>query len=410
MPAIKIYTLLFGLCTACSSIVQAQNNSSLINKDFTKDFTINDTLYKEPFIDVDEWRDSPVRHRYVHGGFKGTEARFSFYFPPKEKYQGHFFQYITPFPDNENLSQGASGEEDKIGFSITHGAYFIETNEGGRIDFSKPTAGDPTIGAYRVNAASAQFSKVVAAQIYGGKRPFGYAFGGSGGAYRTVGGIENTEGVWDGVVPYVLGSPMAIPSVFTVRMHAMRVLHNKFPQIIDAMEPGGSGDPYAGLNSEEREALQEVTRMGFPLQSWYGYKNMGIHGFLVLYQGVVRADPTYFKQDFWNKPGYLGANPSASLIKARIQQVSRIKTGISADKASGLGLVKPMSPTERGTADAAWKAIGGVEGTMPVAFQLQDALPNIEFLGGDLIILSGAAAGKTLQITKIAEDKVVLGP
>ena len=155
---------------------------------------------------------------------KGTDARFSFYFPPKEKYQGRFFQYITPFPDNENLSQGASGEEDKIGFSIAHGAYFIETNEGGRIDFSKPTAGDPTIGAYRVNAASAQFSRVIAAQIYGGKRPYGYAFGGSGGAYRTVGGIENTEGVWDGAVPYVLGSPMAIPNVFTVRMYAMRVL------------------------------------------------------------------------------------------------------------------------------------------------------------------------------------------
>ena len=67
-------------------------------------------------------------------------------------------------------------------------------------------------------------------QIYGGKRPYGYGFGGSGGAYRTVGGIENTEGVWDGVVPYVLGSPMAIPNVFTVRMYAMRVLHDKLPK------------------------------------------------------------------------------------------------------------------------------------------------------------------------------------
>jgi hypothetical protein len=38
-------------------------------------------------------------------GFKGTDTRFSFYFPSKEKYEGHFFQYITPVPDNENLSQ-----------------------------------------------------------------------------------------------------------------------------------------------------------------------------------------------------------------------------------------------------------------------------------------------------------------
>ena len=410
MSSSKFHFIFICLFVGISIKMQAQNNLVQSSEDLAKNFMTKDTLFKEPYIDKDEWRDTPVRYRYVHGGFKGTEARFSFYFPPKENYKGHFFQYITPFPDNENLSQGATGEEDRIGFSIKHGAYFIETNEGGRIDFSKPTADDPTIGAYRVNAAAAQFSRVVASIICGGKRPYGYAFGGSGGAYRTVGGIENTEGVWDGAVPYVLGSPMAIPNVFTVRMYAMRVLHDKFPQIIDALEPGGSGDPYTGLNDEEKEALHEVTKMGFPPQSWYGYKNMGIHGFLVLYQGVVMADPTYFKEDFWNKPGYLGFNPPPSLLKARIQQRSTIKTGIAADKAANLGLVKPMSPTERGTADAAWKAIGGVEGAMPVAFQLQDMLPDINFMGGDLIIKGGAAAGKTLQITKITGDKVVLGP
>ena len=69
-----------------------------------------------------------------------------------------------------------------------------------------------------------------------------------------------------------------------------------------------------------------------------------------------------------------------------------------------------MSAQERGTADAAWKSMGGTEGTMPVAFQLEDQLPDIDFLGGDLIIKSGAAAGKTLQLTKISGDKVVLGP
>src|SRR3954467_2914949 len=202
--------LLLNLFLIYSSILQAQNNLPQLSNELAKSFVTKDTVFKEPYVDVDEWRDKPVRHRDGHGGFKGSEARFSFYFPPKEKYQGRFFQYITPFPDNENLSQGASGEEDKIGFSVSHGAYFIETNEGGRIDFSKPMAADPTIGAYRMNAAAAEFSRVLAKEIYGGNRPFGYCFGGSGGAYRTVGGIENTQGVWDGAVPYVLGSPEAI--------------------------------------------------------------------------------------------------------------------------------------------------------------------------------------------------------
>lgn len=369
-----------------------------------------DPLFKEPYVDTDEWRDSPVRHRYVHGGFKGTDTRFSFYFPPKEQYQGRFFQYITPVPDSETLSQGASGEEDKIGFSIASGAYFVETNGGGSTGVGRPGGGtEPTIGAYRANAASAQYSRVIAARIYGQHRPFGYAFGGSGGAYRTIGGIENTEGVWDGVVPYVVGSPMAIPNVFTVRMHAMRVLKGKFPQIIDALEPGGSGDMYAGLNTEEKEALREVTRLGFPPKSWFGYKTMGVHGFVAVYQGIVMADKQYFDNDFWKVPGYLGANPPASLLKARLQKTSKIKKGIPEDEAVKMGLMEPMSGRERGTADLAWKSLGQVEGTMPVAFQLEDVLPDIDFLGGDLIIKTGAAAGKTLQLRQISGDKVILG-
>jgi hypothetical protein len=32
--------------------------------------------------------------------------------------------------------------------------------------------------------------------------------------------------------------------------HAMRLLKDKFPQIVDAVDAGGSGDPYAGLNAE----------------------------------------------------------------------------------------------------------------------------------------------------------------
>jgi hypothetical protein len=226
--------------------------------------SMTDTLFNDPYIDVDEWRDTPVRHRYVHGGFKGTETRFSYYFPPKDKYAGRFFQYITPVPDSEKLSQGTQGEEDRIGFAIASGAYFIETNGGGPAGGSMPGGGvDPTVAAYRANAAAAQYSRVMAQTFYGSKRPYGYAFGGSGGAYRTIGGIENTVDVWDGVVPYVAGSPMAIPNVFTVRMHAMRILEDKFPQIVDSLNAGGGRDMYAGLNEAFDSLIRQfVSRSG----------------------------------------------------------------------------------------------------------------------------------------------------
>ena len=373
--------------------------------------------FRTPYIDLDEWRETPVRHRYVHGGFEGTDTRFSFYFPPKEQYQGRFFQYITPVPDSETLSQGFSGEACKISFSIDSGAYFIETNGGGsgateetapQADPNLPQA-DPTIGAYRANAAVAMYSREVALEMYGGSRPYGYAFGGSGGGFRTIGGIENTEGVWDGAVPYVIGSPMSIPNVFSVRMHAMRVLQDKFPQIIDALEPGGSGDMYAGLNAEEQEALLEVTRMGFPPKSWFGYKTMGVHAFTVLYLSMLMIDPQYFK-DFWTVPGYLGADAPESFQKSRIQHTSTVKALITAGQAHEMGITLAHLPGQaRGTADMAWQQLEAKGQELPVAFQLADTAPDIDFLGGDLFVASGDAAGQMLSLRGLEGDLVILG-
>jgi len=130
------------------------------------DTSARDTLFAQPYTDVDEWRDTPVRHRYVHGGFKGAETRFSFYFPPAAQYQRRFFQHITPVPDNENLAQRAPlGEENKIGFSIASGAYFVETNGGGTFAPGQAKGVDPPITAFRANAAAAQYSRVIAAKI-----------------------------------------------------------------------------------------------------------------------------------------------------------------------------------------------------------------------------------------------------
>ncbi len=68
--------------------------------------------------------------------------------------------------------------------------------------------------------------------------------------------------------------------------------------------------------------------------------------FLAVYQGMVMADPNYFKNDFWNAPGYMGTNPPASLLKARIQKVSKIKIGIPAHDAVTMGLVPPEQATK----------------------------------------------------------------
>ena len=351
-----------------------------------------DPMFKEPFIDVDEWREKPIHHRYVHGGFKGTDARFSFYFPSKERYQGRFFQHITPAPGGENLEQHATGIEDQISFAIESGGYFIETNEGGPAAMM-----NPAVSGYRVNAAAARYSKVLAAEMYGPHRTYGYAWAGSGGAFKTISGFENTD-AWDGVVPYVIGSPMAIPSVFTVRNLAMRVLWDKFPSILDALEPGGSGDMYQGLDDEQKDVLREVTRMGFPPTAWFDYKTLGEGAFPILFNLVRAQDPTYFKSDFWTVPGYVGSNPPKSLQQARVQlktRVSKVVSTGSADKPAGA----------RGGVDTAWNQF---QGQAPVVFEVEN-VPAKPLNDAFLLILSGEGAGKDLAISKIVGNTVVPG-
>jgi hypothetical protein len=277
-----------------------------------------DPEYNEPFIEVDEERSEPVPHRYVNGGFKGTAARFSFYFPPAGQYQGRFFHNtypmavtsdIGPFPIQFEVAVG------DLGFTLESGAYYVQTNNGGLF---RAVGVDPAIAAYRVNAAAAKYSREVAARIYGEHRPFGYLFGGSGGAYQTMGAAESTSGVWDGFVPFVPGCNHAIPSMFTVRMHALRVLRrrNRFPGIVDALEPGGGGDPWAELNEEEAAAFREATLMGFPLRGWYDHEKM-TSGYFANISGMIPAmDPSYV-EDFWSKPGYLGADPGAAIRQDR---------------------------------------------------------------------------------------------
>lgn len=406
-PTLKLLVCFTLLISSCSLVFG--NEKATSKNELSKTGILLDSLFREPYIDVDEWRDSPVRHRYVHGGFKGTENRFCFYFPAKEYYQGRFYQYITPIPDSETLSQGAEGEGDKIGFSITSGAYFVETNGGGKVTPGMPGMGDPSVGAYRANAASAQYSREVAAKMYGDHRPFGYSFGGSGGAFRTIGGMENTEGVWDGAVPYVIGSPMAIPNVFSIRMHAMRILKDKFPLITDALEPGGSGDIYAGLNEEEHQALTEATKMGFPPKAWFAYETMGIQAFGVLYQSMVGVDPAYF-EEFWTKPGYFGFDHPESFESDRIQHEAKISKIITKAEAMKMGLgVDAMAGEAKGTADAAWQSLNEKEAAIPVAFQLDSKMPDVDFLGGDLVIKTGDAAGKKLTLREIEDDMVIIG-
>lgn len=332
----------------------------------------SDVIFKDPVIEMNELRTEPVPHRYVHGGFRGQHARFSFYFPRAEQYGGRFFHNtyplavtsdIAPFPIDFGVSTG------DLGFTFASGAYYVQTNNGGAFR----SGADPAIAAYLANAAAAEFSRTIAADLYGAHRPFGYLFGGSGGAYQTIGAAEHTRGVWDGFMPFVLGCNNAVPSLWAVRLHALRVLRRrgKWPAVMDAINPGGSGDMLAGLDDEERAALIEVTRMGYPPRGWYNHETLH-HGYFDDVFGVVAAlDPTY-AEDFWSKPGYLGADAASSIHADRFAFETAIR-----EVSTGQPFGAVLSST-----------------------------PERDLVGTHLRAISGAVAGEPLHIAKSDGDRV----
>ncbi len=357
---------------------------------------IDDPYFSQPYIDEEGWRDMPVRHYFVHGGFRNTEkmgweVQFCFYFPEKEKYEGRFYQYLSPAPENERASESLSGEEDRILFSLTHGAYYVISNQGGMV------MGDGQ-RLYTSSANCAMFSRQVAQRVYGYEhRPYGYVYGGSGGSFKTMGCIEATTDVWDGAVPYVLANPMATPNVFCPRVRVMRLLgQDGMAKVMDAMEPGGDGDIYKGLDAHQREALEEATKMGFPKRAWFCAPFMGDGSLMVLAPNLYFMTPTYFK-DFWEKPGFAGSDPTSSEYKARIHFTAKVKA---------LHYPAPKENNEVYTSvDNSWfNTLMHSDSTPLIELDADPDTANFEHCR--IRILSGAAQGKEEPIEGV-KDRIV---
>lgn len=268
-----------------------------------------DPSHGEPVIESETDRAEPVPHHRVSGHFAGSGKKFTFAYPPKELWEGRFFQSVYPLIDEKP-------GDDVLRFASASGGYVVQTNGG---------------GGYKVDAAAAKFAKVVAARYYGSpQRIYGYIWGGSGGSYQTIAAMENTVGVWDGAVPFIVGDPTSIPNNFFARALARLVLQDKASLIADAVSPGGSGDPRGGLDEAEQEVLSEVTKLGVPLRAWGDYEYvlglndpMGLLGFATQ---IKTMDPTY-ADDFWTRPGYLGTEDSElgrRIRAAKIDHVARI--------------------------------------------------------------------------------------
>ncbi|PLB55900.1 hypothetical protein P170DRAFT_471295 [Aspergillus steynii IBT 23096] len=272
-----------------------------------------DAEYSTPVIDSETDEASPQAHRRVSGHFNGTDIRFNVYLQPQAQWDGRFFQLVYPTQD-ENAT------EHTIGLGIESGAYTVQVTG---------TQG------YRADAAAAKFSRTLATKYYNvseSRHIYGYIYGGSGGSFQTIAAMENTQGVWDGGVPIVQAVPVSLVLNYGVRQLGAFVLENKASQVIDAIRPGGSGNPHEGLNEMQKDVLHEVTLMGMPLAAWEDY-DTALNGSNLIALGALARDmdPSYV-DDFWSLPGYVGTDESdlgelfrAALINitATVEEVER---------------------------------------------------------------------------------------
>jgi hypothetical protein len=352
--------------------------------------------FGEPFIDIDEERDTPRPHRYVHGGFKGTHTLFSLYLPPPELYRGRMFQF---------LSGGAGGDENAltspfgmVGWAFDTvfdelGGFLVESNQGHFGDEGNTgVSGD--LELFAASAEAGLFAKAFAAEAYGEGPHHSYVWGGSGGGLRSTTCIENRPDVWDGAVPFVIGEASGSSLSLTLAYWWL-YCRDKRAAIIDATEPGGSGDPFATLDDEERRALATVYRGGWnrgaESQLWASASWMfGL-------TGLKANDPAYF-DDFWSRPGYLGHDHPEQLAKLLVEQhckVTRVKQGPD-------GPGQMWLPQFAGLGGASER--GNAYGVAVDADLGED--PNRVYMAR-ATMLTGAAAGRQVYVAR--EDDLLVG-
>jgi Tannase and feruloyl esterase len=380
-------------------------------------YTVTDPHFGTPFLDVDEERDHPSPHRFLEGGFEGTDTRWAFYFPPKEFYQGRMFQPLEGGNGGHVVTFGGGvlGEMfQRIALSARLGGYMVESNQGHVGDDFDPKAGeDPTIYGHRASAEAARLSKHVAAQVYGSAPHHSYVWGGSGGGRRSPLCLENAPDVWDGCMPSTsggeiaehgntkrvkAGSIMSFGQMFNVQ----RLLgKDKIIGLAERMAPGGSGNPFDGLDTHQREELASLYRQGFTRGNEFMISEpMGqMWLWTSLADELYEEDPEYF-ENFWTKPGYVGYDQPDLVMGDLIDQRCTVVRTLSArDLNEAPDFAGPEYQTMRIL--AAMVGSGGEAYDFPYAVELE-GLEGGYRLGTGVRVVNGKAAGRSLYATGFA--------
>jgi len=273
-------------------------------------------------------------------------------------------------------------------------------------DVMDPKAGpDPTIYGWRAAAESARFSKFLAEQILGSAPKYSYVFGGSGGARRSPLCLAYGGGVWDAAMPF-MGDALdgdhgdfrrvkTVAAHFCSMFNVQRLLKDKIWGVIDAMLPGGSGDPFAGLDSHQREELATLYRLGYPRgDEFMLHQPMGQIWLWSSYAQRLQQEHPEYWEAFWTKPGHVGFDSPQHVQDDLIHITTKVKRPVYAMEIL-------QDPQFAGPECDQLRTMTGLFAAMhnmwdiPLAVEPEDVPPGY-LLGIGIKMLSGAAAGRQL--------------
>jgi hypothetical protein len=376
-----------------------------------------DEYFGSPYVDVDEHREEPIPHRYLHGGFADTATRWAFWFPTDGQYQGRILQPLEGAHGGHENAFGNDFMGQFIGglrSCARLGGCMVESNQGHIGDDLDPRGGDdPTLYGHRASAETARLARFVATQAYGEAPHHAYVWGGSGGGRRSPLCLEYAPDAWDGALPFVGGGPIvehgstekiegAQVMSFATMFNCQRLLGTRTEEIADAMAPGGHGDPYLGLTTHQREELASLYRQGFPRGDEYMInKPLGqMWLWTSMANSLKEQDPTYFER-FWTTPGYVGFDqPSLvvdDILDARAT-VTRVLTG--QDVLDDPRFLEPRHENFR-LIITVFSSLGGAD--QPMVLEL-DGLGQGYRLGTSVTVVTGKAAGRQLYCGAHADD------
>jgi hypothetical protein len=195
------------------------------------------------------------------------------------------------------------------------------------------------------------------------------------------------------------GSTIAFGQMFLCQ----RILGDKIIDIAQAMAPGGHGDPFKGLNTNQREELSRLYKLGFPRGDEYMISQPLGQMWLwtSMAESLADQDPSYF-ENFWTQPGYVGHDQPEFLgqdILDKRAKVKRVLTG--GDVLADPRFEEPRHQNFRMLVSVFSSLTGDPD--LPVAIELEDVGPGYR-LGAAIKPVSGEAAGRALYCASLADN------